>query len=83
MTAVLVRNPITPEQRARLNRLSCCTFLPGSWDKRFVRNLSGSALECEAVNAVLAITPAQAEQIDRLHYRYRKQIAKQRKAPSR
>ncbi len=74
MTATLVRNDITPEQRAKLERLARCNFLPGSWDKRFVRDVNTSAVVCEASGSVLAITTAQAEQIDRLYYRYRRQI---------
>ncbi len=77
MTAILVRNDITPEHRAKLERLSRCTFLPGSWDKRFVRNVWGSVLACEAVNGTPTITTNQAEQVDRLHHRYRRQIKPQ------
>ncbi len=74
MTKVLTRNDITPEQRAKLARLARCRFLPGSWDKRFVRDLQGLAVDCEAADEVPQITLAQAEQIDRLYHRYRRQI---------
>ena len=57
------RHPITPEHREKLERLSRCSFLPGSWDKRFVRDVLGSE----------AITARQAETIDRLYHRYRRQ----------
>jgi hypothetical protein len=43
------------------------TFLPGSWDKRFVRDLS-------ALGPWDVLTPKQIQQIERLAFRYRKQL---------
>lgn len=66
MTTKIVtpRTPITDDQRTKLGRLAKCTMLPGSWDKRFVRDLQGAE----------ELTVNQAEQIDRLYHRYRRQI---------
>ncbi len=60
--------PATPEERDMLDRLSKCTFVPRSWDKRFVRGLHG-----QIRNDSLTVTPRQAEYIGKLFYRYRRQ----------
>lgn len=52
------------QQRRWLDQLSGCTFLPGSWDKRFVRDLAGTDRE---------LTAKQAAAIERLAYKYRRQ----------
>lgn len=62
---------MTDEQRTMLADLRPCTFFPGSFDKRFVANLSGYPDDKE-------LTEKQAETLTRLHHRYREQIAKQR-----
>jgi hypothetical protein len=49
-----------------LERLARCTFLPGSFDKRFVRNLSG--------NRDLALSKRQAAYLEYMHYHYRGQL---------
>jgi hypothetical protein len=43
------------------------TFLPGSWDKRFVRDLS-------ALGEFDLLTVKQSNQVERLAFRYRKQL---------
>jgi hypothetical protein len=43
------------------------TFLPGSWDKRFVRDVA-------TLGEFDLLTPKQIEQIERLAFRYRKQL---------
>lgn len=53
-----------------LNDLRKCTFQIGSFDKRFVRDVSG------AVNSGQEITERQAALIPTMHYRYRRQHGK-------
>lgn len=60
----LARAPVGSLHRAMLDALASCTFLPASWDKRFVRDLQGAA----------TLTPRQALNIERLAFRYRRQI---------
>jgi len=43
------------------------TFLPGSWDKRFVRNVA-------ALGEFDLLTVKQIEQVERLAFHYRKQL---------
>ena len=62
-TPVITR-PVSETEHAKLLALYKCTFLPGSWDKRFVHGL---------VNAA-EITDKQAEWIDKLTYKYRRQL---------
>lgn len=57
---------MSAEQQAKAVALSHCTFQVGSPDKRFVRNLQGYEGE---------LTEKQAAYLDRLCYRYRKQLA--------
>ena len=59
---------MTTEQRRKLNLLNQCRFYPGSWDKRFVRNMHAESDDFEP-------SPRQAWSIDNLYYRYRKQIS--------
>lgn len=60
---------MTPEQRSKLDDLAGCTMLPGSWDKRFVRDMRGRPDDFEP-------TEKQATMIDKLHHRYRRQIGR-------
>ncbi len=58
------RRTLSEDERTALQCLSCCTFPPGSWDKRFVRD-----------NVTLATTTEKSvAQIWRLFHRYRRQI---------
>ncbi len=57
------RRPIDPYEAQCFKDLAMCTFLPGSPDKRFVRNMQGAS----------EITEGQAEYLQRLVYRYRRQ----------
>jgi hypothetical protein len=59
---------MTPEQRQKITDLKRCTFLPGSYSKRFV-----SDLHALPENALLTIR--QAVYLDKLHYQYRRQIS--------
>lgn len=60
---------MTIEQRKMLTILRGCTFLPGSYDKRFVRNISALPDDCE-------LTENQAMLIPVLFHRYRRQHGK-------
>lgn len=52
-----------------LKALSRCTFYPGSWDKRFVRDMA-------ALGPYDLLTPKQEQNIERLTYCYRKQLGR-------
>lgn len=52
---------MTPEQSKKVELLSHCTFLPGSWPKQFVRMM------CSKDFAAAEMTPKQAYWIDRLY----------------
>ena len=58
---------MTPEQFSLIQRLSKCTFLPGSFEKRFVRNLAEYTVKDE-------ISAKQQRYLEKLHYRYRRQL---------
>ncbi len=49
-----------------LKHLAQCTFLPGYWDKRFVRNMHQSD--------PAKLTENQRNQVRRLAYKYRRQM---------
>ena len=51
-----------------IQRLRQCTFLPGSWEKRFVRSLADKQPPYQ-------LTPKQREWLGKLAHRYRKQLA--------
>lgn len=57
---------MTEDQYAKMQRLACCSMLPGSWDKRFIRNVSAMPIETE-------LSASQAEQVERLWHKYRRQ----------
>jgi hypothetical protein len=50
-----------------LQELSNCRFLPGSWDRKFVRDLSSKPREA-------TLSPKQVRYLKKLYYRYRRQI---------
>ena len=60
---------MTARHYEALQALKQCTFLPGSYDKRFVRNLSALPQERE-------LTERQAANVERMAYRYRRQIGR-------
>lgn len=60
---------MTPRHYEALQALKQCTFLPGSFDKRFVRDLSALPADAE-------LTERQAANVERLAYRYRRQIGR-------
>ena len=55
---------ITDMHKEMLEALNKCTMLPGSWDKRFCRNLQGAR----------ELSERQANCIEVMYHRYRKQI---------
>lgn len=59
-----VRRPLTAEEAQAIQALQRVTYLPGSWDKRFARDVS----------YLTTITEKQAAQVRRLVHRYRRQI---------
>lgn len=56
----------------KLELLARCTFIPGSWNKRFVYALSALPQDAE-------LSDKQAANVDRLYWRYRRQIVAFRK----
>jgi hypothetical protein len=56
--------PITDRHREMLNKLAGATMLPGSFDKRFVRNLQGAT----------GLSKKQAELVETMAHRYRRQV---------
>ena len=66
------RLPITQTEKDMLLSLSKCTFLPGSWEKRFVRNLHFTARSKKPT-----ISPKQREWLVEIAHRYRNQIERQ------
>ena len=59
-----VKRPATDREKAQLKALSGCTFGVGTWDKRFVRQMTG----------VDEITEKQAYWILKLTFKYRRQL---------
>lgn len=57
---------MTDQQAEWIGQLSRCRFQPGSWDRRFVRDLASFPREQE-------LTEKQAAALARLAWRYRKQ----------
>lgn len=55
-------------RRLKVNYLSKCSFLPGSYEKRFVRDMAKHSEDYE-------LSIRQAHYIDLLYWMYRKQIA--------
>ena len=57
---------MTADQRDKLDRLGRCVMLPGSWDKRFVRDLKAKPDDYE-------LSEKQADALASLWHRYRRQ----------
>lgn len=73
-TVLKPRRPATEEEVAKIRRIWMCNFLPGSWDKRFARDLAGAVMAAGEAGEIFMITEGQAEQVERLYHRYRRQI---------
>lgn len=61
-------------QRDMINELRACTFLPGSYQKRFVRDMSTKPDDYE-------LSEKQAAFLEKLHYMYREQIGRKVRKP--
>lgn len=59
---------MTAEQREICIKLGNLRYLPGSWDKKFARNVYGKAVDGKE------LTETQKEWIYRLLYKYRGQV---------
>lgn len=64
MTTPLPRTDLAPIEVKMLRALAACTFLPGSFDKRFVRDIQGQT----------ALTEKQRALLHKTFYRYRRQM---------
>lgn len=62
VTTPVQRVDLSPLERSMLAALASCTFLPGSFDKRFVRDISG----------VTALTEKQRALFYKTFFRYRR-----------
>lgn len=58
-----------PRHYEALQKLNQCVFYPGSFDKRFVRAMA-------ALGPYDLLSERQAEWVERLAYRYRKQMSR-------
>lgn len=58
---------MTEDQKSLIGRLARCRMLPGDWDKMFIKSLC--RLASDAV-----LSEARLKQLDKLHYKYRKQL---------
>lgn len=72
------RSPISEEHAAKLRKLIRCNYCPGTWDKKFVRDVGGALIDAEERGEVFQASAAQVEQIDRLAQKYRRQIGSMR-----
>lgn len=63
---------MTPEQREQIQLLSHCVMLPGSYEKRFVRDMSTKPDD-------EVLSEKQAAFLEKTFHRYRKQIQGVRK----
>jgi len=59
---------MTDDQRAKVKQLIRCTFLPGSYPKRFVQVLHAR------LDDDTQLSDKQAAYLDKLHHMYRRQI---------
>lgn len=59
---------MTPEQYVKIHALSLCTFLPASYEKRFVRDMCSLPFDSE-------LSEKQTAFLNKLYHRYREQIS--------
>ena len=69
---------VEPDYRTLAMRLSGCSMLPGSWDKRFSRDMAYAAQN----DGCAPYTEKQREHILRLAYKYRRQMPDWKWPPS-
>lgn len=65
---------MTDDEKRMVDELSKCVFLPGSYEKRFVRELAYRGIKYE-------LTAKQCAFLAKLHHSYRRQIAAHRGIP--
>lgn len=58
---------MTDEQKSLIGRLARCRMLPGDWDKMFIKSLCALPTDHE-------LSEPQIMALERLHYKYRKQL---------
>ncbi|NUQ07033.1 MAG: hypothetical protein HUU31_24340 [Anaerolineae bacterium] len=63
---------MTPEQIAQAKALVRCTFLPGSYDKRFAKDMAFYAVHQPGRE----LTEKQAALLEKMMHRYRRQLAR-------
>ncbi len=68
------RMPLTGLDEVAVASLYSCTFLPGSWNKRFARDVYNVVVDRREVLAMAWLTPKQYACLWRLCWRYRRQI---------
>lgn len=66
--------PWSPGGKRLARALHGCSMLPGSWDKRFARNMAEIATADDNEPGKYGITLAQKEHLIRLAQKYRRQI---------
>jgi len=68
---------MTPEERSAIQILRRCTFVPGSWDKRFVRDMAAKLdAELEHEENTVNLSERQHECLVSKIHRYRRQHGK-------
>ena len=68
------KQPWSPGGKRLARALHGCSMLPGSWDKRFARNMAEIADADDREPGKYGITQAQKDQLIRLAHKYRRQI---------
>lgn len=58
---------MTSEQYSKVRALGMCTYLPGSYQKRFIGDMTTKTIEYE-------LTEKQSVFIEKLYWQYRRQI---------
>jgi hypothetical protein len=70
---------ITERDKLLISGLAGCTFLPGSWDKRFVKAMYGYDSVERKIIYPTEITEKQRGCLEELYHRYRRQIPNHKK----
>lgn len=65
---------MTAQETALAIALGACRFVPGSWEKRFARDMAARA----RARPEDPLMPKQARWLRRLHHKYRRQIPSHR-----
>lgn len=74
-TLSTAKRPTTDKEKRAIMRLAHCSFLPGSWDKRFIKSLYKLAdPPIKGIVAVDEISEKQSYWINHMIHRYHKQL---------